>query len=89
MMLTLRHPDWTTDQILDELADLDFDTPTRFYVSHVKLTFKANLKFLRREGYVIGRPTGRLHPDLKPKKKRRRPDPPDLPYHHYYGGKDD
>lgn len=73
MMLTLRHPDWSTDDLLAEISALNLFLPTRFFVSQTKLTFKSNLKFLKQAGVIDAdaRPTGPLHPDLirKPKHK--------------------
>ena len=72
--LILLHPEWSSDDILEELTKLDFDIPTRFMVSSVKQTFRANVKFLKREGYVIGQPQGPLHRDLirKPRRPKRK-----------------
>ena len=92
MRLVLRHPDWSSDDLLAELSALNFELPTRFFVSSVKLTFKANLKFLKQVGVIDADafPTGPLHPDLvhRPKLKSK-PKPKLKPYRHYYSGKDD
>jgi hypothetical protein len=89
MSLVLLHPDWTSDQIMIELAELNFDLPTRFFVSSVKLRFKADLKFLIKAGVIDPdpRPTGPLHPDLR-RKKVRRSKPEVLPYRRHFYAKD-
>ena len=89
MRLILRHPDWSSDDLLVELSALNFEIPTRFLVSCVKLTFKANLKFLKQVGVIDAdaRPRAPLHPDLIRRPRKSQPKNP--PYKHYYGGKDD
>jgi hypothetical protein len=80
MMLTLRHPDWSTAEIRSELVALGFDRPTSFMVSSIKRTFRDNVRFLVKEGVIDPdpQPNGPPHSDLirKRPKKRRRPDPP-------------
>jgi hypothetical protein len=45
MRLMLRHPGWTPDDLLAELAELNFDPPTRFLVCTVRSSFLAALKW--------------------------------------------
>ena len=63
----LRHPDWSTDDVMAELADLGFELPSRFLASEIRSRFKADLKFLIEIGAIDAdaRPTAPLHPDLK------------------------
>ena len=71
-MLILRHPDWSTDDLMAELAELDFFVPTRFFVSCLKTKFKDDLRFLKEVGVIDdARPTAPLHPELqhRPHKK--------------------
>lgn len=91
--LMLRHPDWTTDDLLAELIALDFPEPTRLLVRSYRDNFNTVLKCLRAEGYVIDTPPGKPpHPDLirKPKRKRKpKPEPETLPFRHWAVGSSD
>ena len=84
-MLILRHPDWTTDDLLAELAALGFELPTRFLVSETRSRFKDDLRFLKQAGVIDdARLTVPLHPELK-----RRPRKWKLGKKHYAAGSRD
>ena len=74
MWLILRHPSWTTDDLMAELGALDFFVPSRFLVSSIRRQFKEHLKFLTEVGVV--------DPDVHvrlPRGLRRRPRKLQLP----------
>ena len=52
-MLILRHPDWSTDDLMAELAELNFPVPTRFCVSCLRSRFKDDLRFLKQAGVLM------------------------------------
>ena len=50
-MLILRHPNWSVDDLLDELAALGFELPSRFLASEIRSRFK-RLSFLVEAGVI-------------------------------------